>query len=127
MGKDFTAAITNPERAAEWKALLGTTTVYIKSPIPKRANLPDHSNILIYELVYKLDLDLTTDEHRQLLIRHFHLIGVPKKMIIEALEEIGVPSPLQDSCRRYERAVEQEGTPLHLIPHQMSFEELQLT
>ena len=94
MGKDFTATITNPKRAEEWEALLGITTVYIKSPIPKRANLPGHPNALIYEL----DMDLITNEQRRLLEQHFHLkFGVPEEMVLETLEEIGVPI-LADDC-----------------------------
>ena len=87
MAKDFTATITNPARAAEWEALLGATTVYIKSPLPIPASLPGHPPATIYEL----DLDLITDEQRQRLIQHFHLkFGVPKDTIMQTLDEMGV-------------------------------------
>lgn len=94
MSKDFTATITNPERAAEWEALLDTTTVHIRSPIPQPASLPGHPKAMIYEL----DLALITDEQRQRLIQHFHLkFGVPKDTIMQTLNEIGVPI-LTDDC-----------------------------
>ena len=64
MGEDFKVTICDPERKAEWEAVLGTTTVHVKSPFPTLANLPGHPGALIYEL----DLDFLSQEQRQKLI-----------------------------------------------------------
>jgi hypothetical protein len=94
MGKDFTATITNPERAAEWEAILGTTTIHIKSPIPTPASLPGHPETLIYEL----DLNLITSEQRQRLIQYLaSKFAIPPYIVEYELPIHGVPI-LADDC-----------------------------
>lgn len=94
MSKDFTVTITNPERAAEWEAILGTTTVYIKSPIPTPASLPGHPEALIYEL----DLNLITNEQCQKLIQHIaNKFDIPLHVVERELPAQGVPI-LADDC-----------------------------
>jgi len=88
MAKDFTATIHDPERAAEWQAILGTNTIYIRSPIPESANLPGHPDALIYYL----DLDLLAEDQRIRLIAHLaHKFGLAEAGVDAMMEEHGVP------------------------------------
>ena len=36
-----------------------------------------------------------------------------------------IPCPLQPKCARYQTAIQHGGTPLHLIPHQLTFADYQ--
>lgn len=88
MGKDFTVTVYNPERKAEWEAMLGTATVHVKSPIPSRANLPGHPNTLIYEM----DLGFLTGGQRRRLVAHLAAkFGLPKREVARDLDSHGVP------------------------------------
>lgn len=94
MTREFTATIVNEERAEEWARVLGTKTVFIKSPIPNMANLPGHPNAFIYEL----DLDELTDGQRSQLIAHLaDKFGLPAEQVESDLEAHGVPI-LADDC-----------------------------
>jgi hypothetical protein len=92
--KDFTVAITNPERAADWQAILGRTTVAVMSPIATRANLPGHPDALIY----MLDLDVLTAEEIDRLVEHLaKRFNIPVVDIGINLYKTGVPI-LADDC-----------------------------
>jgi hypothetical protein len=93
MAQDFTATITHPERAAEWQRVLGTTTVYITTPIPIRANLPGHPNAEIY----LLDLNLISSQQREALITHLAArFNLPRQEVESDLDKHGVPILAQD-------------------------------
>jgi hypothetical protein len=93
MSKDFTATITNPRRAADWRAILGTTTVHIKSPIPKRGNFPGVGEASFYEL----DLELLTNDQRERLIAHTaERFNVPPEEVAIGLDEHGMPILAKD-------------------------------
>jgi hypothetical protein len=93
--KDFTATIHNPERAAEWQAILGTTTIYIRSPIPEFAQLPGHPNALIYYL----DLDLLTEDQWTRLVIHLaYKFGLTAEDADAMLEKHGLPI-LANDCK----------------------------
>lgn len=93
MGKDFTVTVCNPERKAEWEAVLGTAAVHVRSPIPSRANLPGHPNVLIYEL----DLDLLSKEQRARVIAHLAArFDVPEDEVARDLDSVGVPILARD-------------------------------
>lgn len=84
----MTGTITDPQRAVEWEAILGTTTVCLKSCLPYRANLPGLPNRLVYEL----DLASLDDGQRRRLIdflaRKFTL---EPEFVAAKLDEFGVP------------------------------------
>lgn len=42
MSSDFRVHITDPQRAAAFERALGTSTVYVKTPIPEKAILPGY-------------------------------------------------------------------------------------
>ena len=86
--KDFKVTITDPERAAEWLVILGTTTVCVESPFPILANLPGHPRAEIY----LLDLDLLTVEQRERLISHLcRKFGVPAGEAETEIARAGIP------------------------------------
>lgn len=64
--KNFTVTITDPTRAAEWRSILGTSTLHVQSPIPTKANLPGKPNAL----VYFLDQESLTHDQLDALIDH---------------------------------------------------------
>lgn len=66
MSRDFMVTVSrDSERAKDFEATLGTTTVPVLSPVPFRANLPGKPN----ELVFMLDLGELTDEQKEKLTR----------------------------------------------------------
>lgn len=89
MGKDFTATISgNSDRAETWRKILGTETIYIKSPIRSFANLPGKPNTAIYEL----DLDLLTDDQRERLVSHLSArFDISITDVARDLDVIGCP------------------------------------
>jgi hypothetical protein len=88
MGKDFKCIITETTRAAEWQKHLGTTTVYVKSPIPSWASLPGIPRAQIYEL----DLELLTPVQREnLVIWLAEKFDLPADEVRADLEKYGVP------------------------------------
>lgn len=94
MAKDFTVRITNPQRAAEWQAVFGTTTVCVRSPFPHFGNLPGFSEP---QLLYLLDLDEITPEQRLALVMHIaEKFSLPAEEVEAALDTDGVPLLAQD-------------------------------
>ena len=93
MGKDFRVTVYNKDRAKEWESILGTTTVYVKSPFPTLAKLPGRGEALIYEL----DLDLITDEQRERLVAHLAAKFDVPLAVVQAKLDLGVPI-LADDC-----------------------------
>ena len=93
--EDFKAKITNPERAAEFEKVFGTSTVFIKSPLPSRTNgIPGKPDQLIYEL----DLELLTSEQLDnLVIWISNKFGLPVDEARSELKRVGMPI-LADSC-----------------------------
>lgn len=88
MAKDFTVTVTDPARAAEWEAVLGTARLHVRSPIPSRANLPGKPGAEIY----LLDLELLTPEQRQRLVAHLaERFGLPVEFVEKNLDVQGVP------------------------------------
>jgi len=93
MGKDFQVIVHNPKRAEMWTEIFGTNQVYVKSPIPYRADLPGHTG----ELVYDLDLDQYTDEQRQALIQHIaDTFSLQPETVAAQIDEVGVPILARD-------------------------------
>jgi hypothetical protein len=93
MGGDFTVTVLEPDRAAEFEAIFGTTTVGVKSPFPVKADLPGHPDSWVYEL----DLGLITANQRARLVAH--LAGefdVPAEEVEATLDEQGVPIRVVD-------------------------------
>jgi len=94
MGKDFTVTVCDPERKAEFEAILGTATVCVKTPFPVRANLPGHPDALVYEL----DLELITLKQRERLVAHLaEKFELPPAEVEANLNDHGVPI-LADDC-----------------------------
>lgn len=94
MSKDCTVTVCNPERRAEFEAVFGTATVYVKSPFPTRANLPGHPDSLIFEL----DLESITPEQRERLVAFLaEKFGIAAGEVDGLLEVHGVPI-LADDC-----------------------------
>lgn len=94
MGQDFTVTVCEPERAAEFEAIFGTTTVHVKSPFPVKADLPGHPA----SWVFMLDLDLITADQRERLVAHLaKKFGIPAEEVEAVLDEHGVPL-LADNC-----------------------------
>jgi hypothetical protein len=92
MAKDFTAILNpndeNADRVAEWKEILGSDRVHIKSPIPTRGHLPGRGEAWTYEL----DLDLLTDDQRERLVQHLaEKFGYTAEEVKQALPRHGVP------------------------------------
>jgi len=88
MAKDFQVIVHDPERAADWTKIFGTNQVYVKSPIPYRANLPGYTN----EPVYDLDLDQYTEEQRQALIQHIaDKFSLQPETVEAQIDKVGVP------------------------------------
>lgn len=101
MSKDFQVRVTNPERVAEWREVLGTDIVPVRSPIPSRANLPGHPRAMIFEL----DLPLLTDDQRQRLIRHLaNKFGLDESDVAAELDAQGVPILAEDCVVRHSRS-----------------------
>jgi hypothetical protein len=93
MGKDFTVTVCEPERAAEFEAIFGTTTVHVKSPFPARADLPGHPDSLVFEL----DLELITADQRKRLVAHLaEKFSIPAEEVEATLDEQGVPLRFDD-------------------------------
>lgn len=94
MSRDFKVTVFDPERAAEWQEIMGTTTLCVKSPIPSQASLPGIKTALIYEL----DLDLLTEEQLHRLVTHIaNKFNYTPEEVKEALPIQGVPI-LADDC-----------------------------
>ena len=90
MAKDFKVTIHNPE----WQAILGTTTVCVKTPIRQWADLPGKPNALIYKL------DVAQLEPYQLTALISHLANKFGLSLDETTEDVikrGVPI-LADDC-----------------------------
>lgn len=88
MAKDFTATVHNPERAAEFAAVFGSTTVCIKSPLPIPVSVPGHPATLAYEL----DLQQLTADQRQRLIDHIAAkFGRDAEEVAADIDTVGVP------------------------------------
>lgn len=89
MSKDFIAHIDQDSpRASDWRAILGSNQVYIKSPIPFRANLPGHPDTLVYEV----DIPLLTPEQRAHLVEHLATkFNIPADQVEEDLDNTGCP------------------------------------
>lgn len=91
---NFTATIHDPERAAEWKAILGTTTVPIKSFYPVLATLPGHTKA---QMVYQLNLDQLTEKQWNRVIQHVATkFEYAIKWVEDLLPEHGIPILAQD-------------------------------
>jgi hypothetical protein len=90
----FTVTITDPQRAAEWQQVLGTTTLPVTSFIPTPANLPG----IGAAYAYKLKLELLTHEQRDSLIAHIaQKFSRTPEEVAQGLDEHGVPL-LADDC-----------------------------
>ena len=93
MSKDFTVTITNPERAADFERVFGSTTVYVESPIPQLATVPG----LGEQRVYKLDLKLLSREQRLRLENYLSGKFVLTEVEVrDLLNERGMPILAQD-------------------------------
>lgn len=66
MAQDFTVTITDPDRAAEWQKVLGTTTVCVTTPLPATVCLPGHPRAK----AFFMDVTLLTQMQRDALIQH---------------------------------------------------------
>lgn len=66
MAQDFTVTITDPDRAAEWQAMLGTTTVCVTSPLAVTVSLPGHPRAK----AFFVDMTLLTEAQRDAVVRH---------------------------------------------------------
>jgi hypothetical protein len=101
MTTNFTATINNPARAAEWKAILGSTTVPITSDHPTLATLPGHAKA---QMIYQLDLDQLTEEQWNRVIEHVATkFEYAIKWIEDLLPEHGIPILAQDVTVTVER------------------------
>jgi hypothetical protein len=95
MPRNFTATITNPDRAEEWGHVLGTTTLFIESPIPHVTTLPGHA----HALVYRLDVDELTATQLADLIGYLACkFDLSKELVESSLAAEGMPI-LADDCR----------------------------
>jgi len=84
MGKDFSVTIIDPERAAEWTDVLGTTTVNVVSPLPSLVNLPGHPRAL----AFFLDIKLLSGAQRAALVNHLaNKFGEPAADVEAAIAE----------------------------------------
>ena len=93
MSKDFTATITNTERAKDFEKVFGTATVYIESFIPTLAELPGLGS----RNVYKLDMKLITPEQRSRLIDNLsYRFMLEYDEVVRLLAEHGVPILAED-------------------------------
>ncbi len=91
---DFTVTITNPERAAEWRDILGTTTAPVVSPTLQRAQLPGRPRAW----VYLLDLAALTPEQTIRLTQHLaRKFGLDDALVTQLLADEGCPI-LADDC-----------------------------
>lgn len=92
MSNDFTVTIKkDTKRGREWIRVLGTNTVYVKSPLAQTAEL---ANIVKPgpSLVYELDLDLLTPDQRQRLVAHIaQKLDYPEDVVDLTLEDEGMP------------------------------------
>lgn len=89
MSNDFEAIIRgDSERAATWRAVLGTETVKIKSPLPVAVSLPGD----IKTTAYQVDICLLTAEQRQRLVAHLAArFGYTVHDVDRDLDDIGCP------------------------------------
>lgn len=91
---DFGVTITDPERAKDFAAVFGRTTVPVTSFFPTRANLPGKPGALIF----LLDLARLTPDERARLIAHLaQRFGLAPADVAQDLDAQGVPI-LADSC-----------------------------
>jgi hypothetical protein len=94
MTTQFTATIHDPERAAEWKAMLGTTTVPIKSNNPTMAALPGHNKT---QMVYMIDLNRITPEQLERIVQRIAIkFEYTIKWVKELLHHHGIPILAKD-------------------------------
>lgn len=66
MDENFLVRVTDPERVETFRKILGDDTVFVQSPIPELANHP----VLGEQKVFKLDLDMYTQNERDGLVAH---------------------------------------------------------
>ena len=94
MPKDFTVTVTNPERAAQWREMIGSDTVCVQSPIPEPADLPGHPHALIY----LVDLhELNPGQIARLVESLSRRFGLSPEEANRELQERGIPI-LADDC-----------------------------
>ncbi|RJQ44381.1 MAG: hypothetical protein C4534_06535 [Gaiellales bacterium] len=89
MSRDFMVTVSrDSERAKDFEATLGTTTVPVLSPAPFRTNLPGKPN----ELVYLLDLSELTNEQKEKLTRFLAArFDLDYREVAKDLKSHGVP------------------------------------
>ena len=85
--------VIDEERAKEWRAVLGTDTLPVRSIITERALLP-----IGEKLVFMLDIEKLTTEQRDSLITHLaEKFNLPREEVEKGIHEMGVPI-LADDC-----------------------------
>jgi len=91
MGKDFKLQVFG-ERATEWKQVLGTDIISVKSPIPQTAIVCGEER-----RVFMLDLDLLSNKQRNNLIEHLSKkFKQDREFVEDNLEKLGVPILAKD-------------------------------
>lgn len=82
------------ERGREWREVLGTNRVPIRSHVAARANLPDHPNARIYLAAW----DVVSKEDQGKILRHLaKKFGLTPAAVAQDIVEAGVPI-LADDC-----------------------------
>ena len=88
MPRDFAVTIHDPARKADFERVLGTTTVYVLSPNPERADLPDQPGAL----VYFMDLDQLSVQQIRAMVEHLaERFGLSAMEVEANIGEHGVP------------------------------------
>lgn len=93
MGKDFEVKIINPERAEVFRQTVGSDIVFVQSPVPEMATLPG----LGERKVFKLDLDMYTQEEKDKLAAHIsEKFNIDIEFVKTNLASAGVPILAED-------------------------------
>ncbi len=92
MASDFMVTV-HGERAKDWEAVFGTTTLPVRAPHPYPASVPGKG----FTMVYDLDLDLVTPEQRERLVGHLATrFGLTEREVERDIERQGVPLLAED-------------------------------
>lgn len=94
MGEDFLVKVTDPERAEVFRQILGSDVVFVESPVPELANLPE----LGKRKVFKLDLTMYTAHEKTKLAEHIAgKFNIDIEFVKTNLASAGVPI-LDEDC-----------------------------
>lgn len=89
MGKDFQLTVHDEQRAEDFKAVFGSATVCVKSPIASFAQLGDESAMVG---IYMLDMELINDQtHDKLVAYIVRRFGASEAEAVKFLAEDGMP------------------------------------